>query len=174
MKRLCPSIDGLKPDRRRQNKTVIESLPMKGSDFQVKKRVVSLMLLALLLVLTLPAPAAAASDVQPHIIVNGAEALCEDYAIDGECYGKLRDLAALLKRLALPVSGTRSFEQAQVCCGGVPLSELTGPRLESSICPGLFFTGELLDVDGPCGGYNLQWAWSSGFAAGMAAARETV
>ncbi len=80
-------------------------------------------------------------------------------------------LAGLLKGFVLPVTGTRDFDQAQVCAGGVALSEIQADTLESRRCPGLFFAGEILDVDGPCGGYNLQWAWSTGMAAGSAAAK---
>ena len=80
-------------------------------------------------------------------------------------------LAAFLKRLALPVDGVRDFSRAQICIGGVPLNEVKPDTLESLICPGLFLTGEILDIDGPCGGYNLQWAWSSGAAAGRTAGR---
>ena len=58
-----------------------------------------------------------------------------------------------------------------VCTGGVPLNELKGISMESALVPGLYFAGELLDVDGACGGYNLQWAWSSGFLAGTHAAK---
>ena len=58
-----------------------------------------------------------------------------------------------------------SFDQAQTTAGGVPLSEIKN-TFESKLCPGLFFAGEILDVDGICGGYNLQWAWTSGFIAG--------
>jgi hypothetical protein len=52
----------------------------------------------------------------------------------------------------------------------VKLSEINADTLESNLCPGLFFAGEVLDVDGKCGGYNLQWAWSSGYVAGKNAA----
>ena len=80
-------------------------------------------------------------------------------------------LAALLKgKDVLYVSGLRSYEHAQITCGGVALPEVRERTLESVHMPGLFFAGEILDVDGPCGGYNLQWAWSSGHAAGEAAA----
>lgn len=79
-------------------------------------------------------------------------------------------LVQKIKALKLSVSGSRSFSQCQVCTGGVPLSEVYPDTLESRKAAGLYFAGELLDVDGPCGGYNLQWAWSSGFAAGHAAA----
>lgn len=71
------------------------------------------------------------------------------------------------KHLELTVTGVRPFEQAQVCAGGVSLSEVSPDTLESKICPGLYFAGEILDIEGPCGGYNLQWAWSSGALAGM-------
>ena len=73
-----------------------------------------------------------------------------------------------IKAFSLEVSGPLSLGQAQVCSGGVPLGELTD-SLESRRVPGLYFTGEAADVDGACGGYNLQWAWSSGTAAGLSA-----
>ena len=79
-------------------------------------------------------------------------------------------LAANLKKVVLNVSGLRGFDQAQICIGGVRLAELDPLRLESRLAPGLFFAGEMIDVDGPCGGYNLQWAWTSGHTAGLAAA----
>lgn len=78
-------------------------------------------------------------------------------------------LAELYKSLTVTVKGTNSFEQAQVCAGGVDCAQVTD-SLESTLVPGLFFAGEILDVDGVCGGYNLQWAWSSGISAGRAAA----
>ena len=64
---------------------------------------------------------------------------------------------------------TNGFDRAQVCAGGVDCSEVT-ERLMSKKLSGLFFAGEILDVDGICGGYNLQWAFASGAAAGEAAA----
>lgn len=79
-------------------------------------------------------------------------------------------LAAQMKALSFRIFGCRGYEQAQVCTGGVPLTELKGISMESAIVPGLYFAGELLDVDGACGGYNLQWAWSSGCLAGRHAA----
>ena len=62
------------------------------------------------------------------------------------------------------------FEQAQVCSGGVDFSELT-KEMESVNQPGLYICGEMVDVDGKCGGYNLQWAWTSGYIAGVSAAK---
>ena len=82
------------------------------------------------------------------------------------------ELAGLIRKLRsfdLRVTKVRSFENAQVTCGGIPLSEVSD-SFESVCCPGLYLAGELLDVDGRCGGYNLQWAMSSGYQAGSAAA----
>ena len=81
------------------------------------------------------------------------------------------DVAAFLKSVKIPVTGVRGFAQAQVCRGGVSLSEIDPETFESKIAPGLFFAGEILDADGPCGGYNLQWAFSSGYVAGMSASQ---
>ena len=70
----------------------------------------------------------------------------------------------------LHVTGSNSFDNAQVCAGGVSLDEVTA-GLESKKVPGVYFAGEILDVDGKCGGYNLQWAWCSGYLAAMAASK---
>jgi predicted Rossmann fold flavoprotein len=75
-----------------------------------------------------------------------------------------------IKEFQLQVTGTRSFDVCQVCTGGVDASEVSH-TLEAIRYPGLYVAGELLDVDGPCGGYNLQWAWSSGYIAGHFAAQ---
>lgn len=82
-------------------------------------------------------------------------------------YGKKEAtaLAEIIKHFTVKITDTNGFEQAQACTGGVPLAELT-ESMESKLAPGLFITGELADIDGTCGGYNLQWAWSSGAAAG--------
>lgn len=68
------------------------------------------------------------------------------------------------------IAAANPFENAQVCCGGVDTRQVKEETLESLLVEGLYFCGELLDVDGICGGYNLQWAWSSGAAAGRSAA----
>jgi len=81
-----------------------------------------------------------------------------------------RKLAALATATPLPVVGDRGFAVAEATAGGVPLSEVRLETLESRILPGLFFAGEVLDVDGRIGGFNFQWAWASGFVAGTAAA----
>ena len=71
--------------------------------------------------------------------------------------------------MPLPVRGTRGFEKAEVTAGGVRLDQINPRTLESRIHKGLFIAGELLDVDGPIGGYNFQAAFSTGRAAGLAA-----
>lgn len=76
-----------------------------------------------------------------------------------------------IKGWKVPIKDAYSLKQAQVCSGGVDVKELT-LQLESKKYPGIYFTGEVVDIDGPCGGYNLQWAWSSGAVAGQHAAKE--
>ena len=79
-------------------------------------------------------------------------------------------LVHVLKHWTFPVTGTRSWNEAQVTAGGID-TELIDPKtLESTIIPGLFFSGEIMNVDGDCGGYNLHWAWATGHIAGSAAA----
>lgn len=82
---------------------------------------------------------------------------------------KIRQVYKLCRQWSVHVTGSNSYDNAQVCAGGVPLDEVT-ENLESKKAPGIYFAGEILDVDGKCGGYNLQWAWCSGHLAGRAAA----
>jgi predicted Rossmann fold flavoprotein len=84
----------------------------------------------------------------------------------------VRDVRALslqIKQFYMQINDTNAFENAQVCAGGVATKEIDEKTMESKKRKNLFFSGELLDVDGTCGGYNLQWAWSSGYLAGTAA-----
>ncbi len=83
-----------------------------------------------------------------------------------------RELISAITDFRLSVKDGLSFEQAQVCSGGVDTSEVNSYSMESRLHRGLYFAGELLDIDGTCGGYNLQWAWSSGAVAGLHAAKE--
>lgn len=83
---------------------------------------------------------------------------------------ELRRLAQLCRAWPFPVRGTGGFSVAQVTAGGIRLTEFTAD-LESRRVPGLFACGEILDADGICGGYNLQWAWSTGLLAGRGAAK---
>jgi hypothetical protein len=81
--------------------------------------------------------------------------------------------AALLERVVarpLAVTGTLGYEKAECTAGGVPLAEVDSSTLESRRSPGLYLCGEILDVEGRLGGFNFQWAWSSGTVAGRAAA----
>ena len=78
----------------------------------------------------------------------------------------LKSLANAAKAFALPVRGTEGFATAQVTAGGIKASEFDAATMRSRLVPGLYACGEVLDIDGDCGGYNLQWAWSSGHLAG--------
>ncbi len=82
---------------------------------------------------------------------------------------RLRMLLYSYRELQVHVSAANSFEQAQVTAGGVDMAEVSD-CLASRKIPGIYFAGEILDVDGRCGGYNLQWAWTSGYLAGKNAA----
>ena len=81
---------------------------------------------------------------------------------------EISQLVESIKNFTLRINGYMGYEKAQVTRGGVDVRELTS-HLESRLCPGLYFVGEVTDIDGTCGGYNLQWAFSSGSVAGRAA-----
>ena len=81
-------------------------------------------------------------------------------------------LVRALLESELPVRGSRGFAYAEVTAGGVPLDEVDATSMESRVCPGLYLTGEILDVDGRLGGFNFQWAWSSAWVAAEAIVRE--
>jgi predicted Rossmann fold flavoprotein len=85
-----------------------------------------------------------------------------------------RRVAHLLSDWELPVTGTRGYNYAEVTAGGVALAEVDPRSMASRRCPGLHLVGEIVDVDGRLGGFNFQWAWASGFAAGRALARESL
>jgi predicted Rossmann fold flavoprotein len=79
-------------------------------------------------------------------------------------------LVRALLDLPLPIIGDRGFKVAEVTAGGVPLAELNLKTLESRVAPDLYLCGEICDVDGRIGGFNFQWAWASGYVAGVSAA----
>lgn len=79
-------------------------------------------------------------------------------------------LAGKMKNLAMDILGVSGFEKAQTTAGGISLEEINPRTMELLKAPGIYVTGELLDVDGICGGYNLQWAWTTGYLAGNGAA----
>ena len=79
---------------------------------------------------------------------------------------ELRQIARACKGFTLPVRGTEGFAGAQVTAGGIRCAEFDPRTMQSRLVPGLYACGEVLDIDGDCGGFNLQWAWSSGRIAG--------
>lgn len=87
---------------------------------------------------------------------------------------KQKDPLKAAADFSLSIRDTSGFEQAQVCAGGVDTMEIHPETMESVLHKGLYFAGEVVDIDGPCGGYNLQWAWSSGAVAGRSSAKELI
>jgi len=83
-----------------------------------------------------------------------------------------RALVHALTGLVLPVVQHRGWNYAEVTAGGVPLSEIDYRTMASRKVPGLYLAGEILDCDGRIGGFNFQWAWTTGYLAGRAAARK--
>ncbi len=82
---------------------------------------------------------------------------------------ELKKLAQLCKNYVFSLTEPMGMDSAQVTAGGILTGDFDPNRLESRLCPGLFACGEVLDIDGDCGGFNLQWAWSSGHLAGSCA-----
>jgi predicted Rossmann fold flavoprotein len=107
--------------------------------------------------------------LREHLPDRLAKTLCEQAVAPttGDLPREARKkLVHLLTATPLEITGDRGFTAAEATAGGVPLTEVKLDTLESRICPGLFFAGEVLDVDGRIGGFNFQWAWASGFTAG--------
>ena len=105
-----------------------------------------------------------------------AEQLLAEAGLAGAVGSQLRreDRARLVEFLThypLPWAGHEGYRTAEVTGGGIPLNEVDPATLESSLAPGLFLCGEMLDAFGPIGGYNFLWAWVTGRIAGEAAAR---
>ena len=104
--------------------------------------------------------------------------LCEQAGCDGQLpAGRLKKdmrkkLIKAVKALPLSIVRTGPIAEATVTRGGVDVTEIDPKAMESKICPGLFFAGEVIDIDGPCGGFNLQMCWSTGALAGSSAAEE--
>ena len=83
---------------------------------------------------------------------------------------EVRRLSTILTDWRFNIIGSKSWKDAQVTAGGVSTDEIDSSTMESKFIKGLYFAGELIDIDGDCGGFNLQWAWSSGYVAGKSAA----
>ena len=113
--------------------------------------------------------------LRPRLPERLADALCREAGVEpAASFDRLsretrRGLVKNVSAYRLPVTGDRGFTHAEVTAGGIPLSQTKLQTLESRICPGLHFAGEILDVDGRIGGFNFQWAWASGFVAGTGA-----
>ena len=112
-----------------------------------------------------PAQAISASPVCLEITAIPAEKLCHQITAE-----ERKRLRAWLKDFRLEVSGHRSFRQAIVTAGGVDLREVDPRSMASQLVKGLYFAGEVLDLDADTGGYNLQAAFSTGWLAGRSAA----
>jgi predicted Rossmann fold flavoprotein len=104
-------------------------------------------------------------------IVLCRRAGCDETLEAGQLRKDVRKkLIQMLKTLPLLIVRTRPIAEATVTRGGVSVTEIESKTMESKICRGLFFAGEVIDVDGPCGGYNLQVCWSTGALAGTSSA----
>ena len=125
----------------------------------------------------------ATGTVELAVVLGGdavREVLAEFYEVVAAHHGPSADApwpevdaaAAQVKCFALPVVGVMGMDGAQVTAGGIRTAEFDPVTLESRLAPGVFATGEVLDVDGECGGFNLHWAWSSGCVAGKLGKRE--
>lgn len=84
---------------------------------------------------------------------------------------QLLAISNIMKKWSFNITGTKSWSEAQVTAGGLDVKDIDSKTMESKLMPGLYFAGEIIDIDGDCGGYNLQWAWSSGYLAGISAVR---
>lgn len=85
---------------------------------------------------------------------------------------EFENIIAILKSWRFEVTGTNSWPDAQVTAGGIDVNDIDPGTMESKLVPGLYFAGEIIDIDGDCGGFNLQWAWASGYVAGLNASLE--
>jgi predicted Rossmann fold flavoprotein len=83
-----------------------------------------------------------------------------------------KNLVSLLKAIPLKILSTEPLAKATITRGGVSTDQIEAKTMESKICSGLYFAGEIIDADGPCGGYNLQICWSTASVAGLAAAKK--
>jgi hypothetical protein len=111
------------------------------------------------------------SDASISEVLNGLVPAKLAAELEKRSAGDFDPLLTNLRHFRVTVERARDYEFAQVCAGGIRSEEIDRETLSSRCVPGLFFAGELLDVDGICGGYNLQWAWASGYVAGKSAAK---
>ena len=103
-----------------------------------------------------------------------ALAKLSNLSISKPAYNQIKELEAFIsniKNCKLTVIGTGDISESQCLTGGVRIDEINPLSMESLIYKGLYFSGEVIDIDGKCGGYNLQWAWTSGYIAGLNASK---
>ena len=109
--------------------------------------------------------------------VNRAVELVEQAAKEGKqvcTLGPIIHNRHAVKHFEVTLTEPMGMDSAQVTAGGIVTGEFRPETMESKLVPGLYACGEVLDIDGDCGGYNLQWAWSSGRCAGLNAGKETI
>ena len=109
--------------------------------------------------------------ISEHLPRRLAEIFCSESGCENTEASRLsresrEKLSSMLSSCRLKIKGTAGFDKAMVTRGGVSLREINPQTMESRIVKGLYFAGEIIDIDGPCGGFNLQWAFSSGHLAG--------
>ncbi len=117
------------------------------------------------------APGGTKTEKNARVGIPGGTKTDKNARVDALNEEQWKSLCQEVQDMTFSISKTNGFEHAQVCSGGVLLEELKEKTLESKKTEQLYFAGEILDVDGACGGYNLQWAWASGYVAGLHAAK---
>lgn len=100
-----------------------------------------------------------------------AAGICANRPVSEICVNEIENLCHAVKSFEIPLTEPLGMDSAQVTAGGIMTEAFEPDTLESRLVPGLFACGEVLDIDGDCGGYNLQWAWSSGYLAGHSAGK---
>lgn len=99
--------------------------------------------------------------------INDIHRLCSDITNE-----EIEAIGKLLKNWDIEITGTQPFRDAQVTAGGIAVKDIDNLTMESKIVRHLYFCGEILDIDADCGGFNLQWAWTSGYVAGLNASMD--
>lgn len=99
-------------------------------------------------------------------VCKAASLYKSDKRIDELTLKEIKLVAEKIKNFPIEITGTKGFANAQVTSGGIKTDEIDPETMQSKKCKGLYFAGEIIDVDGGCGGFNLQWAWASGMLAG--------
>lgn len=105
-------------------------------------------------------------------VLTKAAGIAPNRKISSLTDAELQTVCKTIKAFEIPLTEPMGMDSAQVTAGGMLTAEFDPATMESKLVPGLYACGEVLDIDGDCGGYNLQWAWSSGRCAGLAAGKE--